>query len=82
MATFDTPVAARGHAAVTPSDSTTYAPPFESLWIGGAGVVVVRSPSGVDASFTVPAGTKLGVAGSQVRATGTTATLIVALYGQ
>jgi hypothetical protein len=71
---------AQDHAPVVPSDSTTYAPPFRRLFVGGAGAVVVTSRFGVDASYTCPAGTLLDVSGTKVKATGTTATLIVAQY--
>lgn len=71
---------AQSFAAVTPSDVTVYAPPFRSLFIGGAGTVSVVGLNGVAATFTVVAGYTLKVAGTQVKATGTTATLIVGLY--
>lgn len=61
---------------VTPSDTAT----FESstLWIGGAGNVVVICDNGIAATFTgVPAGTILPVMATGVAATGTTATNIV-----
>ena len=68
------------HAAIVPNDSTTYNPPFRRLFIGGAGTVVITSRFGVDASYTVAAGTMLDVAGTKVKATGTSATLIVGIY--
>ena len=71
---------AQRFAAVVTSDSTVYSPPFRSLFIGGAGTITVVGQDGVPATFTVVAGYTLKVAGTQVKATGTTATLIVALY--
>lgn len=66
--------------AVTPSDSTVFAGATRQLFIGGAGDVVVRRLNGTNVTFTsVPAGSKLDIQCDQVRSTGTTATLIVAL---
>ena len=79
MPSFDSPVASRNHVPVVPNDSTVL-PLFRAIWVGGAGVVVVAGPNGVDGSFTCVAGSLLPVAGTRVRATGTTATLLVALY--
>lgn len=71
------------HAPVTPSDATTFSTPFNALHIGGAGSVVVTSPKGVDATFAgLAAGQRLQVAGIKVKATGTTATLIVAIFDE
>jgi hypothetical protein len=68
-------------AAVTPSDSTDL--PFwaSALWIGGAGSVVLDTVGGNTEVVIagVAAGTTLPIAAKRVRATGTTATLIVAL---
>lgn len=68
-------------AAVTPSDSTPLAAPAGALWVGGAGNVTLV-PAGGTAAVTfvaVSAGTVLPVACTQVMATNTTATQIVAL---
>lgn len=66
--------------AVTPSD--TVALPFRcrGLWVGGAGDVTVLAKDGVTAVAVknVPAGTQLNGRVSYVKATGTTATFIVA----
>lgn len=68
--------------AVTTSDVTTYEPYFSALWIGGAGNVAITLLNGVSVTFTaVPVGTLLPICGRQVKATGTTATNIVALFG-
>lgn len=69
--------------AVTPNDSTVLAP-TAALYIGGAGnVAVVMAGEGnlnVSVTFTAPpVGTILPLAVKKVMATGTTATLIVAL---
>lgn len=75
------PPFARWHAPVTPSDVTVL-PIFWGIWVGGAGSVTIRQ-NGVDCTYAaVPAGTMLRVAGTQVRATGTTATLMIAVVGQ
>lgn len=66
-------------AAVTASDSTVLSG-VRSLYIGGAGDVVATPVSGPDVTFTaVPAGTILPIGPIKVKATGTTATGIVAL---
>jgi hypothetical protein len=68
--------------AVTPGDATVV--DFASLYVGGAGNIVVetRNMAGTaaDVTFTgVPAGTILPIACTKVKATGTTATSIVGL---
>jgi hypothetical protein len=74
------PTAARNHVPVVISDTTTL-PVFSALHVGGAGDVVVTSPLGVDATFKgLAAGSLLEVAGVKVKATGTTATFLVAIY--
>lgn len=68
---------------VTPSDSADFSQGVaRGLWVGGAGVVVVQHSKNdpTTASFTVAANTLLPVEAIRVYATGTTATLIVALY--
>jgi hypothetical protein len=67
-------------AAVTPSDTAKIEPHAVSLYIGGAGDVVVTAVDGGKATFTVAAGTVLPVQATMVDATGTTATNIIALY--
>lgn len=64
---------------VTKSDSTVHTPPFRALFIGGAGIVRVRTADGDDdIDFTVQAGTLLPVSVDMVK-DATTATLIVGL---
>ena len=69
-------------AAVTLSDSTVLTPTPRALYIGSGGdVVVTMAADGTDVTFAnVPTGTKLPVRVSKVKATGTTASSIVALY--
>lgn len=65
---------------VTPSDSTVLTG-VRALWVGGAGTVNIVAVDDTSAvSLTVPAGTLLPIFVKQVRATGTSATLLVALY--
>lgn len=67
--------------AVVPADADTYARPVR-LWIGGAGTIAVfpaSSPT-TAVTFTVAANTFLPLYVVGVKSTGTTATLIVALY--
>lgn len=79
----------RAYAAVTTSDTTTYGVsgatnprPIEALYIGVAGdVSLVGQDQATAAVFkAVPAGTVLYVSPYQIKATGTTATNILALY--
>ena len=69
-------------AAVTTSDATVLSPVPRALYIGvGGDVVVTMAADGTDVTFAnVPTGTKLPVRVSKVKATGTTASSIVALY--
>lgn len=71
------PMTAQDGFAVTKSDSTVQ--PFDGLWIGGAGNVLVRTAKGNSLTFTgVPAGATLPIAGDKVL-NSTTATNIVGL---
>lgn len=68
-------------AAVTPSDTLLLDNYCKRLWIGGAGSVKLTTVNGDTVTYTgVPAGTYLQVRASQVFATGTTATNIIAEY--
>lgn len=73
---------AYSHAvAVTPSDSTALTTAARALWVGGAGAVkvdTVGGETGVTLSG-VAAGTLVALGVTKVYATGTTATLVVAL---
>ena len=68
--------------AVTPHNTNALTGGItKGLWIGGVGNLTVTMADGVDATFNaVAAGTELRVAVSHVKATGTTATNILALY--
>lgn len=64
---------------VTPNDGLVFEPSV--IFVGGAGTVTVRpSESKADVQFTAPAGITLPVLCTSVRATGTSATLIVRSY--
>ena len=68
-------------AAVTPHDTNELAHTTMALWVGGAGNVSVVDAKGNTVTITgVAAGTRLPISVNKVRATGTTATNIVALY--
>jgi hypothetical protein len=67
------------HFAVTPSDSAPFAMAARCLYVGGAGVVMVMSKSGVVVPYTVAAGGYILMRCVQVMLTGTTATLIVGI---
>lgn len=66
--------------AVTPSDTVAFATMTRGLYVGGTGDVAVIMRSGAALTFSaVPAGTLLPIQASQVKATGTTASLILGL---
>lgn len=63
---------------VTPSDATLLN--FKTLYVGGTGTVTLIDETGASVLFSgVPSGSYLWIKGTKVMATGTTATLIVAL---
>lgn len=67
-------------AAITPSDTTVLSG-LRGVYVGGAGdVTVISGDGGTTVTFkAVPVGTILPISPSKVKATGTTATLLVAL---
>jgi len=68
-------------AAITPSDSADLADVTQAIYVGGAGVLVVIMQGGQTVTFSgIAAGTVLEVRASRVKATGTTATLLLALW--
>lgn len=81
-------VPARYAAAVTPNDSIDLSDPTRGLYVGGAGDVTVIMAGDNAAGVTnnpqtfssVPAGTTLPICVTRVKSTGTTATLIQALW--
>jgi len=78
--TADATVSAHSALAVTPSDSTVL-PTTRGLWVGVAGnVAVTMADDGNNITFVgVLAGSILPIQVTQVLATGTTATNIIAL---
>ena len=67
--------------AVTPSDSVTLAHASRGIYIGGAGDLKVITVGGETVTFaSMAAGIVYPICVTQVLATGTTATGIVALY--
>lgn len=65
---------------VTPSDTVEMTINTAALYVGGTGNVALVTSGGDTVTFTaVPAGTILPVQVNKVLATGTTATLIVAM---
>ena len=74
------PVLPSAALAVTPHDTNTFQCPV-SIFVGGAGVVTCTpSSGGADVAITMPAGSVVPFRVSAVKATGTTATLMVAMY--
>lgn len=72
---------ARNAVAVTPSDSVDLTYTARYLFVGGAGNLSVIMDSGTTVAFNgVTAGSVLPIRAARVRATGTTATNIVAMW--
>jgi hypothetical protein len=68
-------------AVITPNDGADIAQNSKAVYIGGAGNLNVDLVGGQTVLFSgIPAGTWLPIRVKRVRATSTTATLIVALY--
>jgi len=65
---------------VTPSDSVDLPSGCRGLYAGGSGDIAAVGADGVVGTFTVVTGDIVPIAPVRVNATGTTATLIVALY--
>ena len=77
-----TPTAYNYGIAVTTSDATNHANgEAQAIYVGGAGSVVVVAPNGSTATYTAPpVGAIIPARNIRVNATGTTATLLLALY--
>lgn len=67
--------------ALTKSDSTTYVPPFNALYIGGAGDVAVRTyPGGTTVTFSgAAAGSIIPIQCDRLMSANTTATSVLGL---
>jgi hypothetical protein len=66
--------------AITKSDSTVYNPPFRAIYVGGGGIVKVRSANGDDnVEWTVPAGGYILCRCDKIYSATTTATLLIGL---
>jgi len=78
------PPAEFGKVVITTDTATTLFQdgPARGFYIGGAGTITIQHSraSGDTCQYTVLAGSILPVAGVRVATTGTSATLIVALY--
>jgi hypothetical protein len=72
---------ARGGEEVTPADGSDLTYVSRALYVGAAGDVTAVMRDGQELTFeAVPGGTLLPIAVTRVKATGTTATGIVAIY--
>lgn len=67
-------------ASVTPSDTVNFTEPPRGIYIGGAGNISLVGQDNVAVTFAVSAGMLLPFCPNRVNSTGTTATLIKALY--
>jgi hypothetical protein len=80
MAAAADPTISGSTAAVTPSDGTDLAFVTRSLYVGGPGTLTIIDQNGNTTLFTgVLANTVIPVRAARVKATGTTATNIVAI---
>lgn len=74
------PVKQDGAQAITPHDTNTFQAPV-AVYVGGAGVVTCIPANGsASVAVTVPAGGMVPFRVLSVKSTGTTATLMVAVY--
>lgn len=74
------PTLPAGALAVTPSDANVFGSPVK-IYVGGAGIVTCSPENGnADVAVTVPAGGCVPFRVLAVKATGTTATLMIAVY--
>lgn len=72
---------ARKFVLVAPSDTVTIMPGAVGIYVGGAGNITVTDIDNVTTLFTgVLAGTFLPISPKLIKATATSATLMVALY--
>jgi len=68
-------------AVVTPSDTVDLTDVSRSIYVGGAGNITLVTAGGQTVLFSaIPAGTVLNIRASRIKATATTATLIVAMW--
>lgn len=71
-------------AAITPDDNNDLATNTRAIYVGGAGNISALAACdgvGTPVVFTaVPVGTVLPICARRIRSTGTTATLLIALY--
>ncbi len=66
---------------ITKSNTVDFTKVSKAIYVGGAGDVTVVTKAGNVLLFTaVPAGTTIWIRASRVNSTGTSATLMVALY--
>ena len=72
--------AAESAVVVTPSDTVDLTNASRGIYVGGTGTLTAIMLDGTTCLFSgIPAGTILPIRATRVKATGTTATLIVAL---
>lgn len=77
--TLDSP--ARDAQAVTPSDTVALSAITRGVYVGQTGALAVQMAGGQTVVFQgLPAGSLLPIRASHIRATGTTATGLVALW--
>lgn len=79
--TGDMAAPAQSWRTVVPSDTVNLPAGCRGLYVGGAGDVVAVGADNVAGTFpAVPAGTTIPIGPKRINLTGTTATLVLALY--
>ena len=67
--------------AITPNDGTDLSNVTRYIYVGGAGAIALITVNGETVTFSaVPVGTVLPIRAARVKATGTTATLLIGMY--
>ena len=68
-------------AAITPSDTVDLSAPCNAIYVGGAGALTVITVGGETVAFpAVPAGAIIPIRATRIKATGTVATNLVAMW--
>jgi hypothetical protein len=78
---YDNIQGAPGALDITPSDANYLSRPVRAIYVGGTGNLAVTMEDGSEVTFqAIPVATILPIRVKQVKATGTTATLLIGLY--
>lgn len=73
-------IGANDAQVLTKSDTTTYDPPFDAFWVGGAGDIAIRTRAGRTVTISgCAAGSVVPIAGDRLMSANTSATLVAGL---